>query len=89
MEPLTMRDLEQFIHDAKEEGWEYIGLMITMPGFPRPELIINTRENFDKKLEYYQKTYDVGLNHNYADGIKIVNFYCAMSLAELEEGLFR
>lgn len=47
-------------------------LYITIPGCEKPELIINQRENFEFKLDYYAKTYDDNLEHKHAKGIKIV-----------------
>jgi hypothetical protein len=35
------------------------------------ELIINPRENFQSKKEYYDKTYDDNMVHKYSPNIKI------------------
>lgn len=51
-----------------------LGLMIEMPGFESPELIINPVENLEKKLEYYKNTYGEDLEHKHAKGIKIIAY---------------
>lgn len=47
-------------------------LFITIPGCEKAELIINQRENFEYKLDYYSRTYNDNLEHKFAPGIKIV-----------------
>ena len=69
----TMEDLEAIFAEATDNGYQYIGVLIEMEGFETPELIVNDNANFDKKLEYYKKTYDEKCNHKFAKGIKIIN----------------
>lgn len=84
---LKMKDLEQTFNEAMESSARYIGVKISMNGFPSDEVIINQTENFEKKLEYYKDTYDEGLNHKHAPGICIVGFNYADDFATLEETL--
>jgi len=79
----TMNDLIRVFDDANE-GYQYVGVLIQMEGFPMPELIINENANFDKKLEYYKKTYDENCNHKFAKGIKIIDACCGDYLESLE-----
>ena len=51
-----------------------VALFITLPGCPKAELIINQRENFETKLEYYAKTYNDKLEHRFAEGVKIIGY---------------
>lgn len=51
-----------------------IGIVIEMPAFKSPEIIFNPPENLQKKLEYYENTYDENLNHKHAEGIKIIGY---------------
>ena len=69
----TMEDLKAIFTEAKDNEYRYIGVLIQMEGFESPELIINSYENFDKKLEYYSKTYDEKCNHKFAKGIRIID----------------
>ena len=46
-----------------------------MPGQETNELIINSYEALDNKLEYYLKAYDKKLVHSMNDRIKIVDAY--------------
>lgn len=69
----TITELELVMNVAIEDE-SYIGLFVEMPGFDKPELIINHYENLPKKLEYYKRTYDYNLEHKQAKGIKIIGY---------------
>lgn len=69
----TMKDLQRAV-DSSIETNRPLGIFIEMPGFPKPELIINPVENLKKKLEYWIKTYDENLMHKHAKGIRIVGY---------------
>jgi hypothetical protein len=71
---LTMNNLIANFNDAKKDNAKYVAIKIRMDGFDKDEIIINERENFDAKLEYYKETYDEYLNHKYSRAIKIVGF---------------
>lgn len=61
---------------AIESGYHFIGLSFYIEGFPEDEVIINGRENFKKKLDYYLETYDDNLVHKYSKS-KVVITGCA------------
>ena len=44
--------------NAKAVGARYIGVSIRTEGSSHPEIIINPRENFDAKFDYYMSAYD-------------------------------
>lgn len=48
------------------------------------ETIINTKENFIHKLNYYDKTYTDDLVHKRASEIKIIDFVSAETYADIE-----
>ena len=50
--------LKAIFINAKATGAKYIGVRIETEGSSRPECIINPRENFDAKYDYYMKAYD-------------------------------
>lgn len=69
-----LNDLENSFNLAKEGNFKYIGVLISMEGFEKPELIINRKENFDTKLAYYKKAYNNDLTLKTFSGIKIIDF---------------
>lgn len=81
---LQMQNLEKCFESAKAEKSNFIGILVEMRGFEKAELIINRKENFDKKLEYYKNAYNNELVLKTFDGIKVVGFTHADSLKELE-----
>ena len=50
--------LKALFINAKANGARYIGVRIQTEGSSQPEIIINQRENFDAKFEYYTEAYD-------------------------------
>ena len=70
----TLKDLENSFNSAKEGNFKYIGVLISMQGFEKSELIINRKENFDTKLAYYKNAYNNDLTLKTFNGIKIVDF---------------
>lgn len=84
MEELTLDTLDVLLKDAKDFDAKYIGVVIEMEGFEKPEIIINRCENFDKKMKYYEKAYNYDLTHKQARGIKIIDFDYGSTFEELE-----
>lgn len=50
--------LKALFINAKAFGAKYIGVLIETEGQPSPEVIINPRENFSGKFDYYMTAYD-------------------------------
>jgi len=73
MELEKMSELE-FVVKTAIKTKQSLGVLIEMPGFESPEMIINPCENLEKKLEYYKNTYDDNLEHKHAKGIKIIGY---------------
>jgi hypothetical protein len=76
--------LEVTFKEAKEQNKKYIAVMVAMPNCPKNELIINERENFDSKLNYYKKAYDDQLHLKTFNAIQITGFVYGDTLAEIE-----
>jgi len=88
MQPtLTIANLERCFYEAEREGKEFVGVLIKMEGFPEPEVIINSRANFDAKLAYYRKAYDANLVHRSFSGIKIIGFTYGHSFESTQHDL--
>ena len=73
MELEKMSELE-FVVKTAIKTKQSLGVIIEMPGFESPEMIINPVENLEKKLEYYKSAYDDNLEHKNAKGIKIIGY---------------
>jgi len=73
MELEKMSELE-FVVKTAIKTKQSLGLLIEMPGFEFPEMIVNPVENLEKKLEYYKNTYGEDLEHKHAKGIKIIAY---------------
>lgn len=84
---LTMKNLESCFEDAKRLGYEYVAVKIDMRGFKKPEIIINKKENFDDKLDYYKNTYDDNLVLKSFNGIRITGFIYADTFEDIEDDL--
>lgn len=83
----TLKDLEELFEDAIKDNSNYMAIIIKTEGYQDAEIIINSRVNFDKKLEYYKRAYNDDLTLKSFNGIKIVAGICADSLCEIEECL--
>lgn len=62
----------------------YVGIVIKMDGFEKPELIINITDNFQEKLEYYKRAYNEDLTLKSFNGIKIVDFVASDCISVIE-----
>ncbi|MEG2289563.1 MAG: hypothetical protein RSC24_06310 [Clostridium sp.] len=86
---LKINNLEKCFKEAKKDGVEFVGVLISMDGFEKPEIIINGCENFDKKLEYYKGAYNEDLTLKAApDKVKIIGFTMGDTFEEIENLLF-
>lgn len=66
----------EFIN-AKIKDAKYIGVSIKTEGSSQPEIIINPRENFDAKFDYYMEAYDDDLTLITAKGKKDIRIVAA------------
>ena len=55
---MNKSNLKALFINAKANGARYIGVRIQTEGSSQPEIIINPRENFDTKFQYYAEAYD-------------------------------
>jgi len=81
---LTMKDLEQCFKEAKYTDSLYVGVKIQAPGCPEPEVIINSSENFDFKLKYYQRAYNDDLTLKSFNQIRITDCCFGDSYDQIE-----
>ena len=86
-EDLTIDNLEACFNAASHADKKYVGVLIKMEGFPRPEVIINENENFDSKFAYYKKAYNENLTLKTFSGIRIIGFTYGDEFADIEYDL--
>jgi hypothetical protein len=86
---LTLANLNNCFDAAIEQGAQYIGVMIKLPGQEKPEVIINKASSFAVKRDYYNSAYNEDLTHKQAGaGISIVGFTFGDSFSMIAEDLF-
>ena len=51
----------------------FVVVKIELPDHSEPEFIINTRLNFEMKKDYYEKMYDLDMEHKHAQGLRILS----------------
>lgn len=85
---MTMDNLEKCFKAAQEKNANYVAVSIMMPGFEKPEIIINDKENINSKLEYYKKAYNNDLTLKTFNQIKIIGFTYSDTFSDIEADLF-
>lgn len=83
--------LKALFINAKATGAKYIGVEIKTEGSSRSEVIINPRENFEEKYQYYMNKYDEDLTLISAKGerdIVITNAAQGYSFEDIQSQLF-
>ena len=78
---MNKNNIREIFKKARETNAEYIFVEVTIPGCEVGEMIINKKENFDFKENFYLNTYNDNLEHNHNNAIKIVG----LSYGGLEE----
>ena len=82
---LTMQMFEEAFSSAWAKESNYLGVLISING--NLEVIINHKDNYEQKLEYYKTTYNEILEHKHASGIKIIDFTFEENYAGIEMNL--
>lgn len=88
---MNKSSLKALFINAKAVGARYIGVRIETEGSSKPEIIINPKENFDAKFEYYMKAYDDDLILISAKGkkdIRITGIAQGNAFEDIEVQLF-
>ena len=86
---MSKRLLLKTLLKAKDKGVSYFSVAIQVKDNPKPEVIIFGNENFENKLEYYDKTYDENLEHKHAENIKIVGYSTSNDFETIEKKLLK
>lgn len=72
MKELTMKAFVRR-YNQRYSTEQYMVVAVSING-ASPEFIINKKENFEKKMEYYQQAYDDNLRLKYNSDIRIIDF---------------
>ena len=81
---LTMDNLIDTLHKAKEQEANFFAVQIKMPDCNSPETIINSIDNVDTKINYYKNVYNNDLKLKSCDAIQIVNFTFGKTWTEIK-----
>lgn len=81
---MKFEQLVQYANRCKELN-KPMQLLVEMPGFQSPEMIVNPPENIDDKMAYYANTYDENCEHKHAKGIAIIDAVFGMDISEENE----
>jgi hypothetical protein len=76
--------VEIFTNALHHENANFVYVEVKMEGFEGRELITNPRENFQKKLEYYDRAYDEDLKLKANPGIQITAYGWAETLESID-----
>lgn len=80
---INMEYLEEIFNCAIASDLNYVAVAVKIDDQAEAEIIINTRANFESKLEYYKNTYNADLVHKYSPNIKIVSVTTANEIQTL------
>lgn len=84
---LTIKNLIHIFESAIMNDANFVGVKIQMQSFEKPEIIINSAENFKTKLAYYKKAYNDDLTLKTFSGIKIIGFTFGDDFQEIQGDL--
>lgn len=68
---------------AIKSNMKYVAVEIDNSDYGKPEIIINERENFKDKFDYYLKAYDDNLILKSCAKIKIKNVFFSKNLRDI------
>lgn len=79
--------MEEQIKRADDEGINYFGVAVKIPGNLNNELIINHIGEYQTKLQYYKETYDEDLRHRSIEGLRITHTAVGKTVASVASKL--
>ena len=74
---------ERLFNQYMNDGAEYIAVFIKAHNLEEPEMIVNPKENLQKKLEYYLNAYNDDMRLNSLHSIQIVAISPCVYLEDL------
>ncbi len=55
---MTKQEFNQLVNEGIDRNKNFIMVKIETEGNPDVEIIVNSKENFDQKIKYYEKAYN-------------------------------
>ena len=84
---LRRENLVNCFTQAEKLNYTYVAVAIDIQGNTQAEIIINHKDNFEAKLNYYLNAYDENLILNADNRIRIVGFTMTDTFEQVEEDL--
>ena len=85
---LNKADFKRIVKDGVSRNREFMVVKIETENNPKPEIIINSFENFAAKMAYYTKAYNDGMElinaKENGKSIRIVDVLMTSNLADLK-----
>lgn len=82
---LDMKMFEEAFDSRWAKESNFVGILVDINGVK--EVIINSKENYQTKLEYYKKAYNENLTHKHDTKVKIIDFTFAVNYDAIQEEL--
>lgn len=87
MQEMTMEALMRSFKSDWSKNSKYVGISVIIEGATKPEVIINSKDNFESKRAYYEKAYDENLKLKFNPAISIVRYTFGNSYEEIQANL--
>lgn len=81
---MKINELEELFKEAIRGNYNYIGIVISLEDYTDDEVVIITRSNMEKKLEFYKERYTENLTMKTNENIKIIDCYYSDNLLAIE-----
>lgn len=79
----NIKKLKEMFTLAIENNMKFVAIEIENSDYKKSEIIINPRENFEDKFEYYLQAYDENLVLKNCSKIRIVNVIFSNNLEDI------
>ena len=83
----TIFDLMECFAEAIENDANFFAVVIEIEGCDGKELIINPAENFEYKLDYYNRNYNEDLTLQFSKSVRIVDFTWGDTIEDIADSL--
>ena len=85
----NMEKFKKMFEDAIENNKKNCAIIVENSDYKKPEIIINLRENFEDKLEYYLRAYNEKLVLKNCEKIKISEAIFSNNLRDIFQIIYK
>ena len=85
----NMKNFKKMFEEAIDNNKKYCAIVVENSDYKKPEIIINLRENFEDKLEYYLRAYDENLVLKNCEKIKISKAIFSNNLRDIFQIIYK